>query len=949
MNYIRFIRKRVNVIVYFGSKPNTDWDMVKVCQSMKESHKFRFDGATKEWYLTFRMDDFDPVLDNISSYDNLLGYFDNTQREKFTTFLKVKNKKYYEQIQGEKEESKKRTQKYLNRIIEYHHLNLYAHQKEDVQVLSKNTSTILGNEMGTGKALWEYSNVLTPDGWIKIKDINIGDEIINSDGLISNVTGVYPQGKKDLYKIIFSDDSEIICCKEHLWQVQSTNHKFRNNKFLIKTTNDFLIDGLQYKNGNNKWYIPIIKPIQQFNNNYNFIIHPYIMGCLLGDGHFHKNYISFSSADEEIINNIQKLLPNNILLNKKKNSKYDYIFSGKNRINSFNREIKKLNLYHKLSNTKFIPNEYKFTSLQNRIDLLQGLMDTDGWTLNRDNNLQFGTVSESLKNDILFIINSLGGVATTLTKIPKFKYKNNIKNGKIFYTLTIKLPKEIIPFKLNRKLNTYKPSIKYLPCRAIKSIEYYKNDNAICISTNSRDKLYITDNCILTHNTRSSVVYSEIQDFQKILIVCPASLKLNWKKEILMVNPSADICVLPEEKPMPYTKYYIINYDILIKEFTFEKNKVKKNKISVNLKPKSIFNKIKFDAMFIDEAHYIKNDSKRTRATLHFVDHIPHIIPISGTPIKSKVKDIYNLLLAIKHPLTKKGYFPFAQRYCGAYYNGFGWTYDGASNLEELYEHLKPYMIRKLKEECLDLPPKIITEVYVELSKEGQKEYETAFEDYLDFVRNEKLEGEDEVTKNIVIRNIEYAEHLVKLNLLKQICSRDKLPLIYERIEDLLDEDEDRKVIVFSQYTDTIAKLYTRFKDKAVKLVGSTNLEDRQKAIEEFQNNSNIRVFIGNTIAGGVGITLTKADVVIMADLLWTPADHVQAEDRAHRIGQHASVNVLYFLVKDSIEEDIFKLIQKKREIINKVIDNIDSVDENQKVNMLRTIIDNLNKKYIKK
>lgn len=600
MNYIRFIRKRVNVIVYFGNKPNTDWDMVKVCQSMKETHKFRFDGATKEWYLTFRMDDFDPVLDNISSYDNLLGYFDNTQREKFTTFLKVKNRKYYEQIQGEKEESKKRTQKYLNRIIEYHHLNLYTHQKEDVQILSKNTSTILGNEMGTGK-------------------------------------------------------------------------------------------------------------------------------------------------------------------------------------------------------------------------------------------------------------------------------------------------------------------------------------------------------------TRSSVVYSEIQDFKKILIVCPASLKLNWRKEILMVNPSADICVLPEESPMPYTKYYIINYDILIKEFTFEKDKIKKNKIRVNLKEKSIFNKIKFDAMFIDEAHYIKNDSKRTRATLHFVDYIPHIIPISGTPIKSKVKDIYNLLLAIKHPLTKKGYFPFAQRYCGAYYNGFGWTYDGASNLEELYEHLKPYMIRKLKDECLDLPPKIITEVYVELSKEGQKEYETAFEDYLDFVRNEKLEGEDEVTKNIVIRNIEYAEHLVKLNLLKQICSRDKLPLIYERIEDLLEEDEDRKIIVFSQYTDIIAKLYTRFKDKAVKLTGATTLEDRQKAIEEFQNNSNIRVFIGNTIAGGVGITLTKADVVIMADLLWTPADHVQAEDRAHRIGQHASVNVLYFLVKDSIEEDIFKLIQKKREIINKVIDNIDSVDENQKVNMLRTIIDNLNKKYNKK
>lgn len=599
MNYIRFIRKKVNVIVYFGSKPNTDWDMVKVCQNMKESHRFRFDGSTKEWYLTFRMDDFDPVIDSIESYNNLLKFFDKEQSNKFLSFLRIKNKKYYEQIQYEKEKSKQRVKNYLNRIVEYNHLNLYNHQKEDVQTLSKNESTILGNEMGTGK-------------------------------------------------------------------------------------------------------------------------------------------------------------------------------------------------------------------------------------------------------------------------------------------------------------------------------------------------------------TRSSIVYSEIQDFDKILVVCPASLKLNWRKEILMVNPSANVCVMPEEKPNHFTKYYIINYDILIKEFTFNKDKIRKNKINVELKDKSIFNNVKFDVMFIDEAHYIKNDSKRTRATLYFVDHVPHIIPISGTPIKSKVKDVYNLLLAIKHPLTKKGFFEFAQKYCGAYYNGFGWTYDGASNLEELHAHLKPYMIRKLKEDCLDLPPKIITEVYVELSKEGQQEYRTAFEDYLDFVRNEKLQGADEVTKNIVVRNIEYAEHLVKLNLLKQICSRDKLPLIYERIEDLLDEDENRKIIVFSQYTDTIVKIFSRFKDKAVKLTGSDGIEDRQKSVESFQNDSNVRLFVGQTIAGGVGITLTKADVVIMADLLWTPADHVQAEDRAHRIGQHASVNILYFIVKDSIEEDIFGLIQKKREIINKVIDNVDSVDENQKVNILRTIISNLNKKYNK-
>jgi SWI/SNF-related matrix-associated actin-dependent regulator 1 of chromatin subfamily A len=398
-----------------------------------------------------------------------------------------------------------------------------------------------------------------------------------------------------------------------------------------------------------------------------------------------------------------------------------------------------------------------------------------------------------------------------------------------------------------------------------------------------------------------------------------------------------------------FTKYYIINYDALIKEFSFEKDKIRANRTNVILNEKSIFNKIKFDTVFIDEAHYIKNNSKRTMATLEISDKIKHVIPITGTPIKSKVKDIYNLLVAVEHPLSKKGYFPFAQRYCGAYYNGFGWTYDGGSNLEELHEQLKPYMIRKLKEDCLDLPPKIVTEVYVDLTKEGEAEYETAFEDYIEFVRNEKLKYEDEMTKNIVVRNIEYAEHLVKLNLLKQICSRDKLPLIYERIEDLLEEDEDRKVIVFSQYTDTIVKIFSKFKDKAVKLTGSTSIENRQKAVDDFQNDPKIRVFVGNTIAGGVGITLTKADVVIMVDLLWTPADHIQAEDRAHRIGQHASINVLYFIVKDSVEDYIFDILQKKRQIINKVIDNVDYENDNEKISMLKDVIGKLNDKYFNK
>lgn len=466
------------------------------------------------------------------------------------------------------------------------------------------------------------------------------------------------------------------------------------------------------------------------------------------------------------------------------------------------------------------------------------------------------------------------------------------------------------------------------------------------VKTMSKSDSIILANDMGTGKTKTAIVYSEIQNFEKILIICPASLKINWQREIKTVNPSANVSVLPKDTHNMFTKYYIINYDMLIKHFEFKEHEALKNKTTLEIKEDSFLSKIKFDCMLIDEAQYIKNDSKRTKVVIHLTDSTRFVVPISGTPVKSKTKDLFNLLVAVKHPITYNGFFNFGLKYCAGERNRFGWDFNGSSNQEELHKELKPYMIRRLKDDCLDLPPKIITKIYTELSADDKKVYDDAFDNYVEYISSENKKKYDTITANIITRNVEYAEHLVKLNLLKQVCANSKLPMIFEMVQDLLDEDENRKIIIFSQYIDVISKIVSKFKKTAVKLTGSVSIEQRQKAVDDFQNNLDVRIFVGQTLAGGVGITLTKADTVIFTDLLWTPSDHSQAEDRAHRIGQHASVNVLYFITQDTIEEDIFELIQSKKKNIDKIVDNKDS-DNMSDNSVFKDIVSRINNKLL--
>lgn len=378
------------------------------------------------------------------------------------------------------------------------------------------------------------------------------------------------------------------------------------------------------------------------------------------------------------------------------------------------------------------------------------------------------------------------------------------------------------------------------------------------------------------------------------IIVCPASLKLNWAKEIRDTLSIGDrVQILQGTKPYPITgSIIIINYDIL--------NSWVETLQAINPQ-----------VLIIDEMHYVKNSSAiRTKATKKLAKGIPHIIALTGTPIVNRPVEGFNIFQILDKNLFPN-FWAYVHRYCGARHNGFGWDFSGATNKEELNQILtSTIMIRRRKADVLkDLPEKLYSFVPMDLA--NGTEYRIAEEEFIEYLRGVKGKEAAEKAKK--------AEHLVKIEALKQLAVKGKMKQAINWIKDFIEDGS--KLVVFAVHKEVIDQLMKEFKDIAVKIDGSTPVSERHKAVEAFQSDPNIKLFIGNIQAAGVGITLTAASAVAFLELPWTPGELQQAEDRCHRIGQKNAVNIYYLLAENSVEYKLAKLLDKKKEVLSAVID----------------------------
>ena len=481
--------------------------------------------------------------------------------------------------------------------------------------------------------------------------------------------------------------------------------------------------------------------------------------------------------------------------------------------------------------------------------------------------------------------------------------------------------------------------------------------------------------CVIADEMGSGKSYSAILaalegKYEHILIIAPASVKKTWENELKLLVDEKDITIVQGSK-WDDAKFTIINYDILDNFYEIPEQIVKSRELNVDddgnvvkeYKDKKIVSRSKkiideamsksqlfqshYDLVIIDEAHRLSNNTSgrfKIIADLLKRSNPKGIFELTGTMITNSSKNLYNLLKLIDVPITKDWQY-FMERYCGAKFfykknEKAAYTtmflkdkkkatwYDLSqdekkeldeilekkckklcipgedTNMEELQEIIKPYYLRRLKTDFATMVTKTVKYLHYEMTDEEQKSYDELWDKYL-----ELQEDKEKTEKN---------KKLIEVSLMRQWLA-DKM---ITRTIDLTRKciDVGRKVIIFCAYDNEINKFVEEFGDICVYHNGKLNEKKKNEAVEKFQNDDNVKVFIGNIQSASVGLTLTAASVVAFNCFSFVPADCWQAEDRIFRIGQDKPCTIYYQSFNGTYYDKMLDIIHSKQDVIDKII-----------------------------
>lgn len=743
----------------------------------------------------------------------------------------------------------------------------------------------LAYDMGLGKEQPLDAEIMTPNGTTTMGELSVGDKVFSSNGKPCNVIGIFPQGLKDVYKVHFSDKSVAECGLDHLWIVQHSNDPNVAKKWHVRPLSEFKDDLIVKNRTHNKYSIPKTQPVE-FNNISELPLDPYLMGLMLGDGCFRAT-ISYSTNDLDLIPVIEKLLPDGMGIKKQKGENYSWNIFPMGKRGSKNAMIeisKNIGLFNTYSHTKFIPDIYKFTSIENRLALMQGMLDSDGHFCKNKARLSMTTVSPFLAEGLKFIVSSLGGTATIGTSVRKGK--------RDCFFIQVILPNSVIPFRLQRRLDVYK-SKQREHRRKITKVELIGQKECQCISVDSPDHSYLTNDFIVTHNTLTSVTLTRALSIPITYIICPVSIKWSFFRDLTEnwgYNPMYFTMLDSKKSKRIYAfqeRFVIINYDILPKFMDY-------------LLSRSCGH------IILDECHRIKNcSSLRFKQIEKLIKGQPNarVTFMSGTPIRNRVNDIFAPLKLSGHYLGGN-YQSFLREFTHSAFNKHTKQVmvKGGKNMDRLFIAMSNFIIRRTKNEVLkELPEKTITK-YIIKDAEYIEEYNKIIDEMM---MNENSSG--------------LSGSMHSLNRLVSMAKIRTSPGIFDLIDEITATGE--KVVIFSFYKDCIEAIEERYRGRAVFIHGGVASSRRDAIIQKFKHDETCDIFIGQTDAAGEGIDLTCASHCIICDFPFTPPQLEQAESRLHRSRQKNAVNVYYCMAEGSIDEDLFEMIAEKACDISAVID----------------------------
>lgn len=449
-------------------------------------------------------------------------------------------------------------------------------------LMSKATYNVFNAGRQSGKDL-RNDSILYYDGYVgTIGDCNIGDNIFGDDGQLTTIVDKYPQGLKAQYRLTLADGRTINCGLEHQHQLISKNGTLK----VVDT--QYIIDNYLSSRGKPEHcYIPTAKAVNYSEKKH--LIHPYVMGILIAEGSLSNGGVSFSSGDLEVVDKVKDLTSFEI----RQLNDYDYRIKTNG---VYNRELRRLGLTVK-SNMKFIPDEYLFDSIDNRIELLKGLMDGDG-TISINGGMQYFTVSNRLNDTFISLVRGLGLKANTRIKKTEYTYKGVKLKGQDCNRISL-FSNDINPFHLTRKRNRFKsnPKFNYHYKTAVANVEQIEDAKSTCITVDNNSSCFLTDGYTITHNTlimsRVTAVLAITKPNIKILVATPYSSQVDtYYENLIAIEGISDF--IEKDKGHPYRTIKLKNGSVI--DFRTTDN------------PKSVRSK-SYSYIFLDEFAFMKEEA----------------------------------------------------------------------------------------------------------------------------------------------------------------------------------------------------------------------------------------------------------------------------------------------------------------------------------------------------
>jgi len=812
-------------------------------------------------------------------------------------------------------------------------IHFRRHQHIGVAWLYFKKHALLADTMGPQPL---NASVLTPTGYERLRDLSAGDKVVDpTTGGWTTVEEIIPQGVRPVYEITFTDGSVTEAADTHLWQVTTPDRKHHGRSPLVKTTQELLDAGLDYSNGNHRWYIPLTVPVE-LTGGEPLELDPYTVGVLLGDGYDGGSIML--STDKEIVENLT--LPDGVtpILVSAKGVEYSADFRL--------RGLKPL-LSNRLTlssaESKRVPWEYLLTSAANRIALMQGLLDTDGAAYG-ESTVEWGTVSPGLADDMAFLVNSLGGTFSRTEKIPTFTYKGEVRTGQLFHRFHIALPSTINPFRLARKAARHTPATKYEPTRGIVSITPQGEQEVRCIRVASESHLYITDDFIVTHNSGKTteaggliamlVETGELSLFRdrsdahggkgRVIIVPRSPALHQWRTELLRMMPSLNVLV-SEGTRKQRTQFYLQPWQVLLIGPEMLRNDYQ------------LLENFDLSLFLTDDIDALRNPTTETSYVLDRMGArgieglrpgTDRYVIMTGTPLQKRLPELHAVLDGLGGSRVLGSMDSFIHRHVR---KATITEYDrksgkdvrkevvvGYRDLGTVKARIAPLVLRRTAADLddVDLPTIIPNDVMLDLYPAQRAKYTELRKGVLKIIREEGTQ-------------VKRPNALAKLHYGAAICAglaalgeedgpgtSVKLDWVVNQLTEGGLSEDGEKVVIFANLKNTVRALQLRLREEGMGFVTVWGQEadktKRAASQERFWTDPRCKVLIG-TKAIEQSLNLQVSRHLVNIDTILNPSRMEQLAGRIRRDGsafQHVYVHNL--LTVNTQEEKYMPLLERE-------------------------------------